>query len=50
MAWAVLVIAAAILIIGGTTADALGKGMALTAGIMTAAGALMTFIISQTKK
>lgn len=50
IAWILLFICAAVLIIGGVKVESISAGIALTAGIITAVSALIAFIASQLKK
>lgn len=50
VAWIVLALCAVVLIIGGATAENLSSGIALVAGIVTAASALIAFIAGQIKQ
>ena len=50
VSWVMIVVGATSLIIGGVTAEAISSGVALTAGIITAVGALIVFITKQLNK
>ena len=50
VSWVMIVVGATSLIIGGITAEAISSGVALTAGIITAVGALVVFITKQLNK
>ena len=50
VSWVMIVVGATSLIIGGITAESISSAVALTAGIITAVGALVVFITKQLNK
>lgn len=49
VAWCMVVLGSVVLIIGGVSADEIGKGVLLVSGVISAIGILIAFISSMVK-